>query len=611
MIQNKKTPSGDFTIFGFTRDPGFIQSRLSPQLGITPYSIEIGSVGWFYYYSTYGDIAESEETIVLKLGFLRSTAKSPLTARQLLDQKLAGSRSIKFDNFSGNGTVIALSKTEPVFTVFHTLMAVPEIHYSSSSDGIICSDVLRCILSVMPQIEINETILPQHFLFQSVCGPHTYIQNVDRLMPGHNLKWVDGNVEIKLVRGLDAVVDETQYIRNDVKALNLLAEKLEAVVGDYTEQIEGSGHRLVNQLSGGVDSSLTQFFINTSSTRRPFKSISYVIQVPAFDYEIKYAQEASRLMHTEHTFVNYAPQDYPGLLTRSIDLLAQPPNHETTPSFLAIAEYIRSENWKEKYFFTGHAADSLFGFAEAMKQKGLEMIRKVPFAATWLKGLGIALSPITSHSQTLVKGAEIIASGNNPDALVSRSNSILTYEVDWDIVRRSFGDQTIRDTLAYRRNLTAQYTHSCHYLDKVHLLELVTFTYDLAVKNSQLALAHRIQQVFPFHDEDLIKLALTFHPDMRYIKGFRYKHLLRRLLEQKINAPVAHKSKGVSTVNDDLVYWMRSGPLKPLVDHIQRPSFLSKADFERMIQTSNYFLFALLTFDIFKKQVIESHHREV
>ena len=125
------------------------------------------------------------------------------------------------------------------------------------------------------------------------------------------------------------------------------------------------------------------------------------------------------------------------------------------------------------------------------------------------------------------------------------------------------------------------------------------------MKNQQLVHAHRMEQVFPFFDEDLLKVALTFHPDMRYIKGFRYKHLMRRLLEQKTNAPVAHKRKGDSTVNEDLVAWMRSGPLRPLVEDIQRPDFMNKADFEHMIQTPNYFLLGLLTFDIFKKQIID------
>jgi len=92
---------GDFTVFGFTRDPGYVNGRLSTRLGITPRTIEIGTLGQFFFYTSYGDVAESEEAIVLKLGFLRSTNKSALNARQLLEQKLVEPRLIKTDAFSG------------------------------------------------------------------------------------------------------------------------------------------------------------------------------------------------------------------------------------------------------------------------------------------------------------------------------------------------------------------------------------------------------------------------------------------------------------------------------------------------------------------------------
>jgi len=604
MISRKELHFGDFTVFGFTRDPNFINQRLSVQFEITPQIIDIGSFGQFFFYTSYGDVAESEEALVLKLGFLRSKTKSALNARQLLEQKLVSPHSIDSDGFSGNGLVVALSKTEPVFSAFQTLLGMPQLHYSILDDGIICSDIFRCIVSLIPHRELNDKILPQHFLFQNVYGPSTYIRNITRLLPGYYLKWFNGRIETNLRRSLDVVADNLKYIHDDKKALNLLNDSFEQIVGDYITQIESRGQGLVNQLSGGVDSTLLQSFINPKLYHRPNRSISYVIQVPSFEYEVDYARQASQLLKTDHTFVNYTSQDYPGLLTRVIDLLAQPPNHETTPSLLAIAEFIRSENWSERYFFTGHGSDTLFGFSDASKLKALEMIQKIPFADTWLKGLGLILSPAKRLSQSLLKGSEIIASRNNPDAFVARSNNLLTYDVDWGLVQRSFGDSIIRETLANRRNFPLQYSKSDHYLDKVNFIELLTFTYDLSVKNQQLALTHRMEQVFPFFDEDLIKLALTIHPDIRYIKGFKYKHLMRRLLERRTNAPVAHKSKGVSTVNEEFVIWMRTGPLRPLIDDIQRPGFMSKLDFDHMIQTPNYFLLSLLTFDLFNKRVI-------
>jgi asparagine synthetase B (glutamine-hydrolysing) len=609
MISRNENQSGDFTVFGFTREPRFIEQRLSARLGITPQTIEIGSVGQFFFYSSYGDVAESEEAVVLKLGFLRSTTKSALNAQQLLELELVKPRSIDTDAFSGNALVVGISKIEPAFSAFKTLMSVPQLYFSASSDGIFCSDVLRCVLRLIPHCELDESILPQHFLFRSVHGSFTYFQGVERLMPGQYLKWADGNIEIELKRSLDAVSDEAQYIRDDARALNLLYESLQAVVGDYTKQIEAPRQGMANLLSGGVDSTLIQFLINANSSQKPSRSISFSIQVPAFDFEVEYARQASRLLHTEHTFVNYTPQDYPGLLIRTIDILAQPPNLETEPSFLSIAEFVQAESWPEKYFFTGHGADSLFGEPGAVKLKGLGVIRRIPFAIPLLKGMGTFLMPIPARSHMMIRGAEILASESDPDAYISPVNSVSVYVEDqnWAIIRRCFGDRALREALANRRNLAAQYSNSCHHLDKVYFLDLLTDSYELGVQRQQLFLAHRLEQVFPFFDEDLLRLALTFHPDMRYIKGFRYKHLLKRLLAQKTNAPVAHKRKGPSTVNDDLVAWMRSsGPLRPMVEDIHRPDFMNKADFERLLRKPDYFLWPLLTLDIFQKRIIEN-----
>jgi asparagine synthetase B (glutamine-hydrolysing) len=600
---------GDFTTFGFTSSPGLLKDRFPIRLGITPRIIQIGSLGQIFFYSSSGEIAETEETVVIKLGFLRSTAKSTLNAHQLLEQKLVGPRSININGFSGNGLVVGLSKTEPVISVFQTLMAIPQLYYFVSKDGIICSDVLRCLVRLMPHCELNEAILPQHFLFRSVHGSSTYFQGVERLIPGQSLKWADGNSEIRHMRSLVNVYGEAQYISDDTRALNLLCESLQNVVGDYTQQVEKNGQKAATLLSGGVDSSLVQYFINTASSQRPWRSISFSIQVPAFQFETEYARQASQLLQTEHTYVKYTPEDYPGLLTRAVETLAQPTRLETEPSLLAVVEYIQEASWPERYFFTALAADSVFGLSDDAKLKGLHIIRKIPFAIPLLRGIGRTLSPLTAyHSHMLLRGADILASENDPDAYISPLNSVCVYVLDenWDIIRRCFGDELLRQALAYRRDLAAQYSTSRNYLDQVHFVDLFVGTLEQGAQRRQLFLAHHLDQIDPFCDEDILNLAFTIHPDMRYMKGFRYKHLLKRLLTQKTGSPVAHMRKGGSTVNNDLEAWMRSGPLRPLVEEIQRPSFLSKQDFETIKQRSDYFLWPLLTFDVFCKRVIKN-----
>ncbi len=609
---NTSLATGDFTIFGFTRNPHFIEQRLENQLGINPKAYQIGALGQMFFYSSYGDVAESEEALVLKLGFLRSKTKSALNAEQLLKQKLVRPRSIDTDGFSGNGLVVGLSKTEPIFSAFQTLMGVPQLYYYKSDDGILCSDVLRIITKLIPKCELNEAILPQHFLFRSVYGSPTYFQGVERIIQGQYFQWKEGNTEIRRIRSLDIVTTEAEYIRKDDKALNLLYESLQDVVGDYVRQIEMKKQGLATLLSGGVDSTLVQYMINDHTTQKPSRSISYAIQVPSFEFEIEYAQQASQLLQTEHTFVEYTPEDYPGLLTRAIEILSQPLNLEIEPSMLAVAEYVHAAQWPERYFFTGAGGDTFFGGDSTIKLKGLHYVRKLPFAVPLLRGLGSVMPPSSKQARMLLKGANIIESENDPDSFYSPSNSVMVYISDenLDIIHHWFSEQELREAFADRRNLVSQYTKSQNYLDKVYFIDQFTDLMELGAQNHQLFLAHHLEQVCSFYDEDLLQAALIIHPDIRYIKGFRYKHLLKRILAQKTKISFAYKPKGDSIAHNDLISWMHSGFLQPFVNDISRPEFLSEVDFKRLKQKPDYLLWALLNYDLLKKHVIDNHSLE-
>src|SRR5690606_36218894 len=142
----------------------------------------------------------------------------------------------------------------------------------------------------------------------------------------------------------------------------------------------------------------------------------------------------------------------------------------------------------------------------------------------------------------------------------------------------------------------AQYTKSHHYIDKVYFIDQFRDLTELAAQNHQLFLAHHLEQVSSFYDEDFLKTALTIHPDIRYIKGFKYKYLLKRILAQKTSTAFAYRRKGDSIAHDDLLEWMRSGFLQPLVNDISRPDLLSEVDLKRLKQKPDYFLWALLNY---------------
>ena len=109
---------GDYTLFGYSHDIEGMKRRIFHQLGIEVQTIDIGERGHFFYYSSYGDIAETVEAVVIKLGFLRSITKSPLDAFQLAEQHLVGPGIINPEGFRGNGLVIGISKKRARFRSF-------------------------------------------------------------------------------------------------------------------------------------------------------------------------------------------------------------------------------------------------------------------------------------------------------------------------------------------------------------------------------------------------------------------------------------------------------------------------------------------------------------
>ena len=99
---------GDFRVFGFTSDPDTLLKRDLPlRLGIKPRAIDFGTAGQIFFYTTYGDVAETDQAIAIKLGFLRSPEMSPLSASQLLEQQIVGLGSIDSGRVRGNALVAA------------------------------------------------------------------------------------------------------------------------------------------------------------------------------------------------------------------------------------------------------------------------------------------------------------------------------------------------------------------------------------------------------------------------------------------------------------------------------------------------------------------------
>jgi asparagine synthetase B (glutamine-hydrolysing) len=603
---NLASQLGSFAVFGFTKSLAKLH-EWSGRLGIIPRAIDFGDWGHLFFYTSYGDVEETEKVIALKLGFLRSPAGSPLPTQQLIDQKILSPATINHQAFRGNALVACLGKTEASFCVYQTLLSAYQLHYSMSGEDFLCSDSLRCLVAALGHVELNEDLVPWHFALLCVPGRSTLLRNVKRLFPGELLQWKEGKMDIHIAQDLRFVDDDARFDHADDGTAAIVYERLGKVVGAYVDDVDRSGQGgLGNLLSGGIDSSLLQLIVNERTSHAP-RSFSYApTQAPKFEFEVEYARQASEAFGTAHTFVQITPEDYAGLLIRATDVLAQPVISDPEPNKLGLAEYLQGNVNGLYYFVNGLAAGSLFGNSNAPQLKRLEAVGKVPASKYALAAMGRLLKPFLPRGQTLLKAADMLAQADDPNSFITPINTQGTHK-EFDLPRRLFGDEAILKALRHRRELARQYRDSNHPIEKVHLVTLLTHMYEVLVQSQRLFLSQNKEQIFPFTDEDIIRLAFAFRPEVRYAPHFTDRYLFRKILTRKSSSPIAigRKRKGGSSIFADLRTWMQSGPLHEMIREIELPGFLSRKEFEDLVQQPNWFLWALLTFDIFQKRILK------
>jgi asparagine synthase (glutamine-hydrolysing) len=607
---------GDFTIFGFTQHPEtFLRHALPTRLGIAPDVVDFGPAGHFFFYTTYGDVEETEELIGLKLGLTRTQQGGALSTKQLLDQGLLMPQTVKADAIRGNALLACFSKKTPRFSVYKTLLSLPQLYYSIIDGDLICTDTPRCHATLLERVEICEQAIPQHFLFRYALGRYSYYRDIYRLLPGELFIWDMDKLDIQRVRNLLVDPEDPVFAKADAVSISALFEGMLNVMGTYISDAQASGRVVANLLSGGIDSSIIQLMINQNLPAPvPRKSYSYAVLLPDFEYEIEYAKEASDYFQTQHTFVDVHTNDFVDLLVQTTDCLAQPVSSEAEPCMYALGKYIAAHEDDAIHFFTiATGADTLYGLAIARKINLIEKVRYIPKSQLMLRTAANFFGPQSTKRHALRQIADILPELSKPNSFIAPANTIATY-TDIDVARRCFGDDMVCQALRYRRSLEAIYIDSPFLVERVHMIDFLSDAYENAVINNLMFMAQGREQITPFLDEDFIRLSRAFPPQVRYLDGHEIKPLLKRILEHYSTSNITKRPKGYSVFSEDLFQWMKSGHLRDLIYDIDRPDFISKSELASLLSQIEYpeldnprgwFLWNLLTFDIFRKQIVD------
>jgi hypothetical protein len=213
----------------------------------------------------------------------------------------------------------------------------------------------------------------------------------------------------------------------------------------------------------------------------------------------------------------------------------------------------------------------------------------------------IGLKPFSStKAQGAQTAAETLAKLRDRSSIDNPFNRSST--CDWDLVNQCFTVKEVNKVFQAKHDYLSEYSSSGYFSEKRQLLSLLQDGMSTPPLERQLGLFCEREMWFPFTDNKLVEAVFSFEPLDRYSHDYRVKPLMRMSLESQIPATVTTKPKGNSSAFEQaIVPWMREGSLKALVQEIERPGYMSPADFQAVLDDPGWFTWNLLTLDLFHK----------
>jgi len=415
----------------------------------------------------------------------------------------------------------------------------PLYYYWDSESFAFCSEVRALLAGGIVQRKLEWRAVEGYLRFGAVQDPLTMVEGVYALLPGHALRWSNGQVEIeRFAKPLHPAELESTELETELR--NIVRQQL---VSDVPVTVF---------LSGGVDSSIVSLLARQEAGQG-VNTMSVVFDEAEYT-EGPYARRVAKHIGTEHHEVLLRPCELRDKLGEVIKRMDQPTSD-------GINSYVISEAARQAGFtvaLTGLGGDEFFGGYGTFWRTPrlaylLEWCRKVPTAA---RAAGRIMAPGFAR----MRGAS------------RKFSQYLRYatfqEHPFFLQRTLFFPPQIRRLCWGRPSLFAQLAASARLqelledaaeldeLNQVSYLEARTYMANTLLRDGdQMSMAHSLELRVPLVDQKLAAYAFAL-PGKNKGLGKEPKLLLRRAFERQLPKEVFQRKKMGFTLPFDL--WLRT-----------------------------------------------------
>lgn len=413
--------------------------------------------------------------------------------------------------------VIYDTKNKELFAA-RDFYGIKPFYYATMEDTFMFGSEIKSFL-IHPDFKkkLNRKALEYYLTFQYSALEETFFSNVYKLMPGHYLKYKDGNLEIKKYY-------EIKFEEDNTKSYEEWKKEIDKLLKDSVKAHKISDVEVGSFLSSGVDSS----YIAASSDVDKTFTVGFNDEKYS---EISYAKDLSEKINTQNISKIITKEEYFKSLSNIMYYMDEP---LADPSAVALYFVTKIASENVKVSLSGEGADEIFG--------GYNIYQE-PFVWPWYYKIPYTIRKVLGSI------AGIFPSHRGLNFIVRRGKKLENRFVGNAFI---FDNKEIKKLLSFKRetkgfeDLTAYYYEKVKDKDDVTKMQYIDFNFwligDILLKADKMSMANSLEVRVPFLDRPLIDYASKL-PTKYKVDKYKTKKLFREIAAETLESKVSNKKK--------------------------------------------------------------------
>ena len=455
-----------------------------------------------------------------------------------------------FQRFRGMFALAVWSERDKRLVIARDRLGIKPLYFHLRGGELYFGSELKTIFA-HPEVErrMDLAALHHYLALNYVPCPHTLVEGIQKLSPGHWLEWQDGHVESEPYWRLRF---EPQRHRSSESA----AEELDVLLKQSVREHLISDVPLGVWLSGGVDSSTILHYAREACTSR-VKTFSISFQGRSFD-ETPYIRETAKRYDTEHYELDVSPKlDLPAAIEELVYYSDEPFADAGAVPVWFLAALSKKH---VTVALSGEGADEIFGgYITYQADRHAATTRRMPRRV--VRGLLALLRhwPVSDDKISFEYKTKRFLEGSLLPADEAHTfwNGTFSGSQQNEFLHTPHGT-----TVGELFDADLPYPDESGSLNRYLAFDQRYYLPDdILQKVDRMSMAHSLEIRPPFLDHRIVEFAARL-PEHLKISGNRHKVVLKQLMSTKLPTSVLHRPKtGLDIPVHD---WMR-GPLRPLL----------------------------------------------